>query len=181
LDLARTVGLWRAAAGCLQGLRVLYAQTGRDGEWARMVAAVTPEFTDPATDGPLPGREEEWSLITGYRVMLARQGRDWTIATTLQNTLIARLRDQAAGALAAPTDSLTPVQRNQIRSLAIALNELGIILLQQDDPGCLPIFQEALALAQQIGDRRGEAERARSLGDAYLLVPGLRDLDQAGH
>jgi hypothetical protein len=55
LDLARTEGLWVAAVGCLQGLNVLYVRTGRDGEWARLVAATTPGFTDPATDGPLPG------------------------------------------------------------------------------------------------------------------------------
>ncbi len=64
LDLARAAGLWDAAAGCLQGLRVLYERTGRDGEWARLVAAVTPDFTDPATGGPLPGREEQWSIVT---------------------------------------------------------------------------------------------------------------------
>ena len=181
LDLARAAGLWHAAAGCLQGLRVLYERTGRDGEWARLVAAVTPDFTDPATGGPLPGREEQWSLITGYRVRLARQARDWPAATTLQNTLIAWHRDQAAAALAAPPASLTPDQRNQIRSLGVALNELGIILRQQDDPGCLPLLQEALELAQRIGDRPAEAQTPGNLGNAYLLVPGLRDLDQAEH
>jgi len=179
LDLARAAGLWEAATGCLQGLRVLYARTGRDGEWARLVAAVTPDFTEPSTGGPLPGREDQWTIITSYRVWLARQARDWPTAATLQNTLIASLRDQAASALAAPAASLTPDQRNKIRNLATALNEHGVILRQQDDPGCLPLLQEALTLDQRIGDRRGEAERARGLGDAYLLVPGLRDLDQA--
>jgi tetratricopeptide (TPR) repeat protein len=50
-----------------------------------------------------------------------------------------------------------------------------------EDPACLPHFQEALTLDQQIGDRQGEAEGAGSLGNAYLRVPGLRDLDQAEH
>jgi tetratricopeptide (TPR) repeat protein len=181
LDLARAGGLWDAAAGCLQGLLVLYGRTGRDGEWARLVAAVTPEFTDPATGGPLPGRDGQWNIVTSYRVRLARQARDWPIAVSLQDTLLAWNRDQAAAALDIPPASLTPDQRTQIRSLGVSLNDLGTILFLQDDPGCLPLFQEALALAQRIGDRPAEAQRAGSLGNAYLAVPGLRDLDQAGH
>ncbi|HEY1345916.1 MAG TPA: tetratricopeptide repeat protein [Streptosporangiaceae bacterium] len=180
LDLARAAGLWDAAAGCLQGLRILYGRTGRDGEWARLVDAVTPEFTDPSTSGPLPQREQEWNLITGYRVRLAWQARDWPTATTLLTALIAWHRDRAAAALAAPPDSLTPVQRNQIRNLGTALTELGIILRQQEDPGCLPLFQETLELDQRTGDHPGEAQTALNLGNTYLTVPGLRDLDQAG-
>ena len=60
LDLARARRLWTAAVGCLQALSVLYERTGRDGEWARLVTDVTPDFTDPATGGPLPGREKYW-------------------------------------------------------------------------------------------------------------------------
>jgi tetratricopeptide (TPR) repeat protein len=179
LDLARTTGLWRAAVGCLQGLRVLYERTGRDGEWARLVAAITPDITDPATGGPLPGREEQWSVVTSYQVRLAWQTRDWPAAVTLQTVMIAWYRDRAAAALAAPPASLSPSQRSDIRNLGEALNELGVILRHQDDPGCLPILQEALELAQRIGDRVAEAQRALNLGNAYLSVPELRDLDQA--
>src|SRR5262249_37193083 len=70
LDLARAEGLWDDEAGCLQGLYVLCARTGRDSEWAGLVAAITPDFTDPATGGPLPGREAPWAVVTGYRVRL---------------------------------------------------------------------------------------------------------------
>jgi tetratricopeptide (TPR) repeat protein len=181
LDLARAAGLWHAAVGCLQGLLILYGRTGRDGEWARLVAAVAPDFTDPATGGPLPGRESQWSLITGYRVRIAWHAREWPTATTLQNTRLAWNRDQAAAALAVPADSLTPAQRDQIRSLGASFNELGLILLFQDDPGCLPHFREALTLGQRIGDRLGEAQAAGNLGNAYLRVPELRNLDQAEH
>ncbi|HEY1347159.1 MAG TPA: tetratricopeptide repeat protein, partial [Streptosporangiaceae bacterium] len=179
LDLARAAGLWHAAIGCLQGLRTLHARTGRDAEWARLVAAVTPEFTDPATGGPLPGRENQWNIVTEYRSRLAIQARDWATATTLQNTRIVWLREQAAGALAVPPASLTPVQRNQIRNLGAALIELGVTLRQQDDPGCLPLFQETLELDQRTGDRPAEAQSAFNIANAYLLLPGLRDLDQA--
>ena len=76
LSLARIGELWDAAIGCLQGLRVLYARTGRDGEWARVVADVTPDFTEPVTGGPLPGRGDQWNLVTEYR-SLAAEARDW--------------------------------------------------------------------------------------------------------
>jgi tetratricopeptide (TPR) repeat protein len=181
LDLARAFELWDAATGCLQGLKVLYSRTGRDSEWARLVATITADFTDPATGGPLPGRRDNWSIITSYRVDLAKEARDWPAATTLQQARIAWNRDQASHALGIAANSLTSRQRLQIRNLAAALSDLGHILLEQDDPGCLALFQEALELAQRIGDRAAEALVAFNLGNAYLAVPGLRDLDQAEH
>ena len=179
LDLACVHRLWDAAAGCLDALSVLYRRTGRDGEWARLVAAVAPAFTDPATGAPVPGREEYWSTVTGYRVRLASEARDWATATTLQKAVIAWHRDHAAAALAVSPANLTPLQRRQIRNLAAALSELGNILLGHEDPGCLPCYQEALTLARRIGERAVEAQVVSSLGNAYLHVPGLRNLDQA--
>jgi tetratricopeptide (TPR) repeat protein len=181
LALARTSGLWRAATGCLQGLYVLHERTGRDGEWARLVAAVTPDFTDPATGGPLPGRDDQWSIITGYRVQLARQARDWPAATTLQTARTAWNRDRAAAALDAPPASLTPLQSHQIRTLSVSLEDLGHILRYQGDPGCLPYYQEALGLVERIGGGQDEAMLAVSLGNTYVQIPELRDLDQAEH
>jgi hypothetical protein len=179
LDLSRAHGLWYPATGCLQGLNVLYLRTGRDSEWARLVAAITPDFTNPATEGPLPGREEQWSIIVGYRVWIAWQARDWPTATRLQEARIAWNRDRAAAALAVDPATTTPQQRNTIRNLAVSLTDLGQILLTQKNPGCLSYFEEALTLAQRTGDRMGEAQRAGSLGNVYLTVPDLRDLDQA--
>jgi tetratricopeptide (TPR) repeat protein len=181
LDLARGGGLWDDAVGCLQGLSVLYARTGRDSEWARLVSDVTPDFTEPGTGGPLPGRESQWAVFTGYRVRIARAARDWPTVTTLLNTLIAWLRDRAAAALAAPADRLTSTQRTQIRNLGVSLSDLGDNLMTQNDPGCLQHYQEALALDQRIGDRVAEAKDAFAIGNAYMAVPQLRNLDQAEH
>ena len=49
----------------------------------------------------------------------------------------------------------------------------------QNDPGCLPLYEEALSLFRRIQDRQAECNLANSLGNAYLYVQGLRDLDQA--
>jgi tetratricopeptide (TPR) repeat protein len=179
LTLALDGGHWDDAVGCLQGLRHLYERTGRDGEWARLVGQVTPVFVDPATDGPLPGREEEWTLVTEYRVLLARAARDWPAATRLQNLRTAQDRADAAAALAAPASQLTPDQLHRIRSLATSLQYLGNILRSQEDPACLPHLKEAISLLQRIQDTNAESMLASSLGNAYLRVPALRDLDQA--
>ena len=115
LGQARAAGLWHAAVGCLQALRLLYERTGRDSEWARLVAAITPDVTDPGTEGPRPGREQEWSIVIGYRTRLAEATRDWPVTSVLMNARIAWNRDWAAAALAVSSASLTPIQRNQIR------------------------------------------------------------------
>jgi tetratricopeptide (TPR) repeat protein len=179
LTLALDAGYWDDTTSCLQGLRALYQRTGRDGEWARLVVQVVPAFVDPATEGPLPGREDEWTLITEYRVRLAIDARDWPLATRLQTLCIAWDRDRAAEALAAPADQLTSVQRNEIRTLVSSLQYLGYILYSQEDADCLPYYQEAFTLAQRIEDPAAEGTLAATLGNAYLDVPALRDLSQA--
>ena len=179
LDLARAEQLWYAAVGCLQGLRPLYERTGRDGEWHRLIAAIVPDFIDPDTGGPLPGRERQWSLVTGYLIRAAELARDWPTATALLNAKIAWDRDDASEALAVPLASLTTRQRIQIRNLGVSLSNLGDILRHQNDVGCMPLYQEALALGQKVGDSASEAQNAGRLGNAYLYVPELRDLDQA--
>ncbi|EDN72041.1 hypothetical protein BGS_0060 [Beggiatoa sp. SS] len=71
--LARTYGWWDALIGTMQGLRQLYAHTGRRAEWASLVEEIVPDFVDIATDKPLGGREEKWGLVTEYRVLLVRE------------------------------------------------------------------------------------------------------------
>jgi hypothetical protein len=163
----------------LQALTLLYQRTGRDGECARLLARITPDVTDSATGGPLPGREEQWTIVLGERARLARQARDWQTAIDLQKASIVWHLKEAVSALAAPAASLTPLQRRQIRNLAAALHNLGAVQLLQLDPICLDLFQEALALCQRVDDRAGEVLVAASLGTAFLQLPDLRDLDQA--
>jgi tetratricopeptide (TPR) repeat protein len=181
LTLALSAGLWNDATNCLQGLHVLYSRTGREGEWTRLVAQVTPAFVDTDTDAPLLGREDEWTIITGYRIQIAMDMMDWPGAARLQNLLIASHREQAAAALATPASQLTPDQRNQIRDLAVSVSLLANALSQRGDPGCLPYYEEALGLFRSIGARVEEARLALNLGNAFKDLPGLRDIDQAEH
>ncbi len=177
--LARANGWWLAVMKTMQGLRVLYDHTGRRAEWARLVAEIVPDFVDSATDGPRPGREEQWGLVTEYRVRLARQARQWAEAERLQRVRVDWERRRAAPALAMPPNALDAAQKNAIRTMAASVHELGEILREQGKPECVAAYQEAAELLHRIGDRSAEAVTAFNLGHAYMQLPGLRDLAQA--
>ena len=105
----------------MQGLRILYEYQGRRSEWARLVAEITPDYCTP-DDAPIPGREDQYSLVMGYRVGLAQDhDRDLPRAAALQEKLVAWNRQQAAPALALPADAaLDADQRNRIRTLGVS-------------------------------------------------------------
>ncbi|MET8150980.1 CHAT domain-containing protein [Actinoplanes sp. NPDC049668] len=178
---ARQHHRWREVMGCMQGLRVLYEHFSRGMEWARLVDELIPDLVDPTTGGPLPGRDNQWSVFTEYRVGLADGARDWTTAERLQTARVAFNRDRAAGALTTPPDQLDEQQRDQIRRLATSLVGLAREVREQQRPDCIDYYREAAELCQRIGERRGEAVIAFNLGNAYLAIPALRDLGQAEH
>ncbi len=177
--LARQHGWWDALIRTMQGLRQLYVHTGRRGEWARLVREITPEFVEAATEGPLPGREAQWSLVTEYRVGLAREQREWGTAERLQRVCVAWDRQAAAAALGEAAAGLDGAGRNAIRTLAASLHELGQIQREQNKAACVAAYEEAADLLQRIGDGAAEAIAAFNLGHAYMQLPALRDLDAA--
>jgi tetratricopeptide (TPR) repeat protein len=169
------------AIGAMQGLRTLYEHTMRLVEWRRLVEELVPEFTDLATGGPLPDREQHWSLLTEYRISFASYDLDWSTARQLQESIVAWRRQRAAAALSTPDEDLGDQQCTEIRNVAVALEQLGHILRQQDNSGCLKPYAEAMELHQRIGYRYGESFVALNLGHAYKDVTVLRDLDKAEH
>ncbi len=179
--LARQNGWWDLVIGPMQGLRVLYEHTGRTVEWQRLVDELTPDLTDPATGAPIPGREQQWAILTSYRVRIAREARDWPAAQHLQEAVIAWDRQQAAGLLTLPPETLSEDQRNTVRNLVVDIQDLGHILREQDQPGCVDHYLEAIELLQRIGGRRDEASVAMNLGHTYSDILALRDLGQAEH
>src|SRR5579859_2900027 len=178
-QLVRQNGWWDLVIGTMQGLRVLYENVGRAVEWRRLITELTPDLADPGTDGPLPGREQQWVLHTEYRVSIARQAREWAHAQSLQEAIVDWRRHRAVNDLAAEPETLSDIQRNKIRNLAVAIEGLGHILREQDKNDCLDPYLEAMSLFQRSGDRRAEGVVAYNLGHAYTEIPGLRDLDQA--
>lgn len=167
-SLARQHGWWRDVIGPMQGLYILYEHTGRKSEWARLVEEIVPHFVDPETDGPLGGREEQWSFVTEYRVLLAGEARQWDEAERLQRTTVEWHRRRAR-----------EEDRNSIRILCVSLNRLGDIQRGTGRPECVDAYRESFDLAQRIGERLGAAGAAYNLGHAYKNVPALRNLDEA--
>jgi len=178
-QLARAHGWWGGVISAMQGLQTLYDHTGRRAEWARLVDEIVPDFVDPASGGPLLGREEQWDFITHYRVLIAREARRWDEAERLQRTRVDWNRQRAAAALALPPESLDGARRNAIRSLAVSLEQLGNIQRELEQPDCVAVYEEAIPLCQRIEDKAEEAVVAFNLGRAYNDIPALRDLAQA--
>ena len=170
---------WDPVTSAMQGLRMLYAHTGRRAEWARLVEEIVPHYVDPATDGPRPGREADWGLVTEYRVRLARAARRWAEAERLQRARVGWDQEQAAEVLDAPEEALDDAARHRIRTLAVSLEQLGHILRGQAKPECILPYEEGAELCQRIGDKPEEAIIAFNLGCVYQELPALRDLDEA--
>lgn len=177
---ARRNGWWDPVTSAMQGLRVLYGYGGRTAEWARLVAEIAPDYCTP-DDGPIPGREDRYSLVMEYRVGLAKDtDRDLPAAARLQEKLVAWDRRQAAAALALPPAApLDATQRNRIRSLGASVFALGQILMEQGSPDCVAAYKETIPYMQRIGDTAAEAVAHYNLGHAYLTLPAIRDLDAA--
>jgi tetratricopeptide (TPR) repeat protein len=177
--LARAHGWWDRVTSAMQGLRVLHNHTGRRSEWKRLVEEIVPDYVDPASGGPLPGREERWSLVMQYRVRLAREERQWAEAERLQELRVAWDRQRAAPSLVRPVEELESGERNAIRTLVASLHELGEIRRELGRADCVPAYEEALDLAQRIGGRAEAAICAFNLGTAFKNIPALRDLAKA--
>lgn len=177
--LARLHGWWPRVISTMQGLRQLYGHTGRRAEWQTLVAEIVPDFVDPATDGPAPGREEQWDLVIDYRVRLAMEARQWAEAERLQRARVEWNRRRAASTLAMPSDKLDNRQRTSITNLAASEGLLANLLRDQGKAECIASFEEQYNLNLHANNSTGAAIAAFNLGHAYRILPALRDLDQA--
>ncbi len=163
----------------MQGLQHLYTHSGRRADWRRLVEGIVPEFVDPETERSLPGREDQWSLVTEYRVHLAREERKWDEAERLQQVRVDWNRQRAAPVLKLPRLSLDRSQRHTVRTLAASLGLVGLIRLELGRADCVAAYEESLNLNESIGDRAGAASCAFNLGRAYVATTTLRDIRQA--
>jgi tetratricopeptide (TPR) repeat protein len=177
--LARKHGWPGRVVGTMQGLQVLYGHTGRRAEWRRLVEEVVPDFIDPGTELPQPERNEDWNVVTGYRIRLAEEERRWADAKRLIRLTIDQDRQRAAPAMSLAPSQLTDRLRNGLRTLAISIENLGHVQREQGQRECVEAYQESLALFERIGDRSASAVVAFNLGHVFKDLPALCDLDQA--
>jgi tetratricopeptide (TPR) repeat protein len=178
-ELARSRRWWPRVVSTMQGLEVLYDHTGRRAEWARLVEEIVPDFVDPATDGPLPGREDDWRPVTEYRVLLAEGAREWEKAERLQRMTVERDRERASSALEIRPEKLDHHQRHTTRTLCGSIHELGEIRRELGRTACVECYRESYELALRIDDRPAAAIAAHNLGTAYKGLPEIRDLAEA--
>jgi tetratricopeptide (TPR) repeat protein len=178
--LAQQYGWYHRITSTMQGLFWLYDHTGRRAEWRRLVEEIVPLFVDPATDGPLPGREEQWGFVNDYRVRLLREERQWASAARLQGLKVTYTRQRVAPLLVLPPEQLDTGQRAPLRTFAVDTHQLGQIQREQGDVACVASYQEAMGIFERIGDQAYTATCAFNLGRVYGgNVPALRDLAQA--
>jgi tetratricopeptide (TPR) repeat protein len=169
---ARTNGLWNCVTSTMQALQTLYDATGRSAAWRQLVAEVVPEFIDPGTDGPLHGREDEWRLVTDYRIGLADEERKWQEAERLQHLCVDWDRQRA--------QSNDPQRSEKLRRiLGRSLSQLAYLQEQQGNPECVPTYREALGIAKTTEDSVLQSDIALRLGNAFLSIDSQRDLDKA--
>ncbi len=178
--LARRNQWWSSVISCMQGLRILYHYQGRTAEWARLVEEICSIYcTD--NDEPIPNREDEYSLVMGYRVRLAwLHERDLAKAAALQGRVVEFNRQRAASLLPLFADgSLEDKQRNQLRTLAVSVFTLGQVLMEQGDAECVQHYLETVSYSRRIADKQAEAVSEFNLGHAYKDLAAVRDLDAA--
>ncbi len=176
---ARTNDWLHLVIGPMQGLRILYNHTGRRAEWKHLVQEIVPYFVNPATGGPLTGREKQWSLVTGYRVSLAREERNLVEAERLQKARTEWDRKMAAPYMEMLPEELTETEWNLIRSLAVSVEQLGHIQREMKSTTWVWAFEESLELLERIGEQAGAASCAFNIGGAYTSISALRDLEKA--
>lgn len=180
---ARRIGLahgwWDEVIGSMQGLRALYNHSGRLVEWARLVGELVPHIIDPDTDQAVPGRDDQWNIVTQYRVELMTQGREWVMAERLLRLQVAWNRNRTSAFRNIPSKTLSDSQRRQFVNLSSSLSGLGELLREQSKTACVEVLTQALKVIWHIGDRKRESSIAYSLGSAYATVTELRDLAEA--
>src|SRR5271157_266310 len=159
---------WSPLIETMQGLRVLYDNSGQQARWSGLVREIVPVLEDPESGGPVPGRESSWALLLSYRVDIDRSERQWNEAARLQTVLFkwrsrtsANRRDAAA-----------------LLSRARDLEHLGDTQRWRHDPTCVKTYEQALQTFAAV-DHSAGVSCAFNLGHAFMDIAVIHSLDQA--
>jgi hypothetical protein len=178
-QLSMQKGWWSGVVSTMRGLFWLYDQTGRRVEWRQLIDVIMPFFIDSKTDGPIPGREEYWVIVTGYRIKLAIQSHQWDEALKLQKMAAEWDLEKAASALAADPCKVDECGRTVIKSYLISMADLARIQLETEDADCVQSYKEAIEKSETHGFGLEAAAYSMNLGNAYKKLAEIRSLDQA--
>jgi hypothetical protein len=112
-------------------------------------------------------------------MFLAMEERNLEKAEAIQHNAVKFHRSRSSKYLNQPLETLNNRERNTIRWLGVALEQLGHIQREQGKPECVNSYQEAIPNYQLAGDKSAEATAAFNLGHAYTELSALRNLDEA--
>jgi hypothetical protein len=178
-EIARRYQWWKSVTSAMQGLRCLYGYQGRSDEWERLVSEIVPDYCT-ATDDPVPGREESYSLFIEYRLSLEKKSRNTVSRLKLSVKLLEFNRHQANKALSLPSNiEPSPIQKIQIHLLAVSLANIGDDQRQEGNPECVSMYEEAACLMERINNKTEHANLACSLGNAFRDITAIRNLERA--
>jgi tetratricopeptide (TPR) repeat protein len=171
LRMALRRGWWGATIGTMQGLVSLYDHAGWWIEWMRLVEEILPFFVDLKTDNSLPNLEEEWGIITGYRL--------WDGALRLATKRMEWDRKRAGPSLDMNPHDLDGDYRNKIRNYIISLGDLAEIQMKRGERICIRSYVETIEICEKYGFLIEASSYSRNLGNVYRNLSEVWNLDQA--
>jgi hypothetical protein len=84
--------------------------------------------------------------------------------------------EQASAISRGAGNRYTDAQRKRLHDLAIATGRLADVLREKEEPECIAVNEQALAIYKLIEDRPGMAIRHLNLGHCYKNLEAIRDL-----
>ena len=178
LSLARRHEWFDLIGGCIQGLGTIFEARGQVSASEGFVSELMSECATPGTEQPLAGRDFYWRAVVEQGVSAATRLRHLPRAEQLQRLCLHWDREMAAGILAEPPETWDDEARRCVRRYADSVYLLSGILRTQGFPDP-KIDQEAIDLAEKLGETETAARWTYELGLAYTDEPGVRNLDQA--
>lgn len=175
---ARERGWWNEIVGPVRGLGALYLVAGRTSVWQDLTEELAPYCLDPATRGPLPKRDTFWRAVIEQRIQLAMKQQVFSWAGELQKAAMSWDRAQVEAYLQRPVEELDAVQLRAVRHLADSLFRTSAIARNDSRP-LYKVENEAVELAERLGDAQKASDWCYELGANYTEIRGIRDLARA--
>jgi hypothetical protein len=177
LRLAHQRQLWPALSRLAEALLMLYDHAGRQPEAVSLLREMLAGLQDTQPYGADAGLD----AATYLQVQLARRTQQTAEALSRLKDWVARLREKADAWTQVAADQLDEGQRALLQRLASAYALLGDIQLEEALSDCVGAYQTAIELYERLDEQAAAASYALRLGNSFLDLAFLNDLEQAGH
>ena len=178
LSLARQNEWFDLIGGCVQGLGALFEVRGEVSAWESFVSELMKECAEHGAETAVAGRDLYWRAVIEQGVNAAARMRHLPRAELLQRLCLHWDQEKAAGFVATSPQEWDDEASRVVRRCAESVYRLSDLLRKQGFPEP-KIDQEAVDLAQKLGDRETAAQWTFDLGLAYTDELGVRNLDLA--